>query len=348
MTLEHRLLGLWYGPAWRTAALWPLEALYRLVVRSRRVAYESGLLACEDAGAPVVVVGNLTVGGTGKTPIASWLAGQLRARGFVTAIVLRGYGGRHHGGPLRVTRDTDPAIAGDEAVLHAHRGAELVFVDSDRTAAARAAVAAGAQIVVSDDGLQHLRLARQYEIVVVDATRGLGNGHLLPAGPLREPRGRLAAVDAIVVTDRGGGGDNPAACLGSRAIRARLTPGRAVNMVDGSRRELADFRGERVQAVAGVGHPDAYFAGLRAAGLDVDAHALPDHAAIDEASLAWARNATVLMTEKDAVKCLRFARPGWWYVDLDVAFEPPSAAEELVANVLAASRRSPASGGRLG
>jgi tetraacyldisaccharide 4'-kinase len=119
-------------------------------------------------------------------------------------------------------------------------------------------------------------------------------------------------------------------------------------MVDGSRRELADFRGQRVQAIAGIGHPDAYFAGLRAAGLDVDAHALPDHAAIDEASLAWARNATVLMTEKDAVKCLRFARPGWWYVDLDVAFEPPSAAEELVAQVLAAPRRSPASGGRVG
>ena len=191
MTVERRLLGLWYGPAWRTVALWPLEALYRLIVGLRRRAYRSGLLAREDAGAPVVVVGNLSVGGTGKTPIASWLASALRARGLVTAVVLRGYGGRHTGTPLRVTPDTDPAIAGDEAVLHAQRGAELVFVARDRVQAARAAVAAGAQFVVSDDGLQHLRLARQYEIAVVDAARGLGNGHVLPAGPLREPGSRL-------------------------------------------------------------------------------------------------------------------------------------------------------------
>jgi tetraacyldisaccharide 4'-kinase len=347
MTLERRLLGLWYGPAWRTAVLWPIEALYRLAVRWRRAAYRSGFLEREDAGAPVVVVGNLTVGGTGKTPIASWLAAELGARGYVVAVVLRGYGGRHTGVPLQVTRDTDPAVAGDEAVLHAHRGAQLVFVGSDRTAAARAAVAAGAQIVVSDDGLQHLRLARQYEIVVIDAKRGLGNGHLLPAGPLREPGCRLAAVDAIVVADRGSG-EVDLTRFGSRAIRARLTPGRAVNLLDGSRRELADFRGHRVHALAGIGHPDAYFAALRASGLDVDAHTLPDHAVIDPESLGWARDATVLMTEKDAVKCLRFARPGWWYVDLEVAFEPPTAAGELVAQVLAAARRNPVGGGRVG
>jgi len=348
MILERRLLGLWYGPAWRTVALWPLEGLYRLVVWSRRAAYRSGFLERTDAGAPVVVVGNLTVGGTGKTPIASWLAAELRARGHVVAVVLRGYGGRHAGAPLEVTRDTDPAIAGDEAVLHAHRGAQLVFVGSDRTAAARAAVAAGAQIVVSDDGLQHLRLARQYEIVVIDAKRGLGNGHLLPAGPLREPGRRLAAVDAIVVTDRGNSGQVDVASFGSRAIRARLILGRAVNLVDGSRRALADFRGQRVHAIAGVGHPAAYFAALHAAGLDIDAQALPDHAVIDQQSLGWARDATVLMTEKDAVKCLRFARPGWWYVDLEVAFEPPSVAAELVAQVLAATRRNPVGGGRVG
>ena len=348
MSLERRLLGLWYGPAWRTAALWPLEALYGLVVRSRRAAYQNGLLEREDAGAPVVVVGNLTVGGTGKTPIASWLAAELRARGHVVAVVLRGYGGRQTGAPLQVTRGSDPAIAGDEAVLHAHRGAELVFVGSDRTAAARAAVAAGAQIVVCDDGLQHLRLARQYEIAVIDAERGLGNGHLLPAGPLREPGRRLATVDAIVVTDRGSSGESGAARFGPRAVRARLIPGMAVNLVDGSRRELADFRGQRVHAIAGVGHPDAYFRALRAVGLDIDAQALPDHAVIDRASLDWARDATVLMTEKDAVKCQGFARPGWWYVDLDVAFEPPSAAGELVAQVLAAARRNPVGGGPVG
>jgi tetraacyldisaccharide 4'-kinase len=295
-----------------------------------------------------VVVGNLTVGGTGKTPIASWLVGQLQARGLVVGLVLRGYGGRYSGEPLRVTRDTDPAMAGDEAVLHAHRGAQLVFVDSDRAAAARAAVAAGAQIVVSDDGLQHLRLARQFEIVVIDGERGLGNGHLLPAGPLREPARRLAAVDSIIVTDRGRPGGLAIERIARGAIRARLVAGSAVNLVDGRRRELSGFRGEQIHAVAGVGHPEAFFAALRAGGLDIEAHALPDHATLDPARVGWADDRTVLMTEKDAVKCRRFARSGWWFVDLEVKFEPASAGTDLVAQVLAIARRHTVEGGSVG
>jgi tetraacyldisaccharide 4'-kinase len=338
MTVEARLLELWYGPAWRSLALWPLEAIYRVVTGLRRRAYRSGLVASEDVGAPVAIVGNLSVGGTGKTPIASWLAGELSAAGLTTAVVLRGYGGRHAGAPLRVTPDADPELVGDEALLHARRGAALVFVARDRVAAARAAVAAGAQFVVSDDGLQHLRLRRRFEIAVVDGARGLGNGHLLPAGPLREPPHRLAEVDAIVVTERG---DAPAAGIGrygSKAIRVRLRPGAAVNLADGRRRALAQFRGEPLLAVAGIGHPEAFFAALRAQGLEVTARALPDHAVLDAASLGAAGDATILMTEKDAVKYRRFARPGWWFVDLEVAFEPPSAAGALVARVLEAAR----------
>jgi tetraacyldisaccharide 4'-kinase len=338
MTVEARLLELWYGPAWRTAALGPLEAIYRVATGLRRRAYGTGLVVSEDVGAPVAVVGNLSVGGTGKTPIASWLAGELREAGLTTAVVLRGYGGRHAGAPLRVTSDTDPRLVGDEAVLHARRGASLVFVARDRVAAARAAVAAGAQFVVSDDGLQHLRLRRRFEIAVVDGARGLGNGHLLPAGPLRESPCRLAEVDAVVVTERG---ETPAVAIGrygSHAIRVRLRPGAAVNLIDGRRRDLAQFRGEPLLAVAGIGHPEAYFSALRAQGLDITARALPDHAVLDAASLGAAGDATVLMTEKDAVKCRRFARPHWWFVDLEVAFEPPSAAAGLVARVLEAAR----------
>lgn len=340
MTVEARLLELWYGPAWRTLALWPLEALYRLATGLRRRAYRSGLLASEDAGAPVAVVGNLSVGGTGKTPLASWLAGELLARGLATAVVLRGYGGRHSGAPMRVTADTDPGLAGDEAVLHARRGTPLVFVARDRVAAARAAVAAGAQFVVSDDGLQHLRLRRQFEIAVVDGARGLGNGHMLPAGPLREAPRRLAEVDAVVVTERGERSAVGLGCYGSHAIRVRLRAGAAVNLVDGRRRTLAEFRGARLLAVAGIGNPEAFFAALRAAGLDITAHALSDHAVLDAASLGPTRDATVLMTEKDAVKCRRFARPEWWFVDLEVAFDPPSAAAGLVARVLESARKA--------
>lgn len=338
MTVATRLLELWYGPAWRTLALWPLEAIYRLATALRRRAYRSGLVTSEDAGVPVAVVGNLSVGGTGKTPIASWLAGELRARGLATAVVLRGYGGRHAGVPLRVTPDTDPELAGDEAVLHARRGASLVFVARDRVAAARAAVAAGAQFVVSDDGLQHLHLRRQFEIAVVDGARGLGNGHVLPAGPLREPPHRLAEVDAVVVTERGDSTCGGIGHYGSQAIRVRLRTGAAVNLIDGRRRNLAEFRGEPLLAVAGIGHPEAFFAALRAQGLEITARALPDHAVLDVASVGAVRDATVLMTEKDAVKCRRFARPDWWFVDLEVAFEPPSAAAGLVARVLEAAR----------
>jgi tetraacyldisaccharide 4'-kinase len=222
-----------------------------------------------------------------------------------------------------------------------------VFVHPDRTAAARAAVAAGAQIVLSDDGLQHLRLRRDFEIVVIDAERGLGNGHLLPAGPLREPARRLGTVDAGVVTDRG----NPGTAtnqLGTRAIRAHLSLGPAVNLLDGGRRALTEFRGQRVHALAGIGHPQAYFAALRAAGLAIEECALPDHAVLDAASLAWAHEATVLMTEKDAVKCRRFARPSWWFVDLEVTFEPPSAGADLVARLLGATREHRIGGGRIG
>ena len=348
MTLERGVLGLWYGPPWRTVVLWPLEALYRLVVTLRRWAYERALLKREDPGAPVVVVGNLTVGGTGKTPLANWLAGELNKSGIVTAVVLRGYRGRHSGAALRVTPDTDPRIAGDEAVLHARRGAALVFVGHDRTAAARAAVQAGAHLVVSDDGLQHLRLLRQYEIAVLDAARGLGNGHLLPAGPLREPATRLAEVDAVVITDRGAGITARAAAEPSNAIRVRLRPGDALNLVDGTRRSLAAFRGQPVHAIAAIGNPQAFFASLRTAGLSVNARAFPDHALLDAAALGWARDATVLMTEKDAVKCVRIAQPGWWFVDLELEFEPPSASDELVARVLEATRPGAHRGGRLG
>ncbi len=151
---------------------------------------------------PVVVVGNLTVGGTGKTPIALWLGRQLQLRGHRVGIVMRGYGARHSGAPRVVTAADDAAEVGDEALLHARRGPQVVVIGADRVAAARLAVEQGARIVVCDDGLQHLRLARDYEIAVVDAARGFGNRLLLPAGPLREPASRIETVDAVVLARR--------------------------------------------------------------------------------------------------------------------------------------------------
>ena len=206
MSLDARLQSVWYGPAWRSLPLWPLALLYRLILALRAMAYRTGLLRVEHVDVPVIVVGNLTVGGTGKTPVAAWLARQLEARGRRVGVVLRGYGGSHRGAPRVVAPTDDPSVTGDEALVHARRGVHAVVIGADRVAAARLAAEQGAEVVVCDDGLQHVRLVRDYEIAVVDGARGLGNRWLLPAGPLREPACELESVHAVVVTHRGGKG----------------------------------------------------------------------------------------------------------------------------------------------
>jgi tetraacyldisaccharide 4'-kinase len=333
MSAAARLQELWYGPAWRSLPLWPLAGIFGLGVTARRGLYAAGLLRSHRVGVPVVVVGNLTVGGTGKTPVAVWLARQLGTRGHRGGGVLRGYGGTHSGRVRVVTADADAREVGDEALLHARSRPHVVVIGADRVAAARRAEQEGAEIVVCDDGLQHLRLARDYAIVVVDADRGFGNRHLLPAGPLREPDSSLERADAVVVTRRRAGGASPVQPRRPFVAEARLAPGAAVNLLSGERRDLGSFRGLRLHAVAAVGNPQAFFDALGEAGLDVVPHALPDHAPIDPAALSLPGEATVLMTEKDAVKCVAYARQGWWYVELDVSVERRTASD-LLALVL--------------
>lgn len=320
MSLDAALQRLWYGPAWRALPLWPLAWLFRGMVAIRNGAYRVGVLRAHEVGVPVIVVGNLTVGGTGKTPVAAWLAHALGQRGHRVAVVLRGYGGQHRGTPRLVQLSDNPADVGDEAILHARRGAQVVVIGGDRVAAARLAMQHGAELVVCDDGLQHRRLARDYEIVVVDGARGVGNGWPLPAGPLREPASRLESVNAVVVThrDQGAGSRSPPV-RDPLLIDAHFALGEAVNVVSGERRPLRTFASVApLHAVAAIGHPDAFFRALRAAGLDPATHALPDHAALDPQALPFPPEATVMMTEKDAVKCREFGQPGWWWVDLEV------------------------------
>jgi tetraacyldisaccharide 4'-kinase len=333
MSRESVLQRIWYGPAWLGLPLWPLSLVFRLLVTLRRGLFRLGILRSYRVPVPVVVVGNLTVGGTGKTPITAWLGRQLKLRGHPVGIVLRGYGAGHSGAPRVVTATDDPAEVGDEALLHARRGPQVVVIGADRVAAARLAVEQGARIVVCDDGLQHLRLARDYEIAVVDAARGFGNGLLLPAGPLREPVGRLETVDAVVLTRRC---ESAEPALGPRrpfVAAARFDIGPAVNLLTGERRELATFRGARVHALAGIGNPQAFFAALGEAGITAQGHALDDHGALDPRHPPFPDRATVLMTEKDAVKCASCARPDWWYVELDVVIERATA-QDLIALVL--------------
>ena len=333
MSAAAALERLWYGTRLRAWPLLPLAALYAAAIALRRALYSIGLLRGRRAAVPVIVVGNLTVGGTGKTPVAAWLARELGLRGHRVGVVLRGYGGDWSGPPRVVEADDDAAVVGDEALLHVRRAPHVVVIGADRAAAAAIASGRGADVIVCDDGLQHLALARDFEIVVVDADRGFGNGWMLPAGPLREPASRIERVDAMVATHRGGPGAHVPRPRGPWTVEARLVPGAAVNIASGERRDLVSFRGGRVHALAAIGNPAQFFEALAARGLEFDAHALPDHSALDPQALPWPAGATVLMTEKDAVKCAGYAQSGWWYVELEVELER-EAARDLVSMVL--------------
>jgi tetraacyldisaccharide 4'-kinase len=281
------------------------------------------------------VVGNITAGGTGKTPLVLWLVKCLRDRGRRPGIVSRGYGGTE-AGPARVEAGSDPLRFGDEPVLLARRSGCTVWIGADRVAAARALLAAHPEcdVVVSDDGLQHHRLARDVEICVVDAARGFGNGWRLPAGPLRDPVSRLATVAAVVMN----GSDVPhpsvAAIPPGPARFSMSLAGREFrNLLDPAKVEGAEsFRGERVHAVAGIGHPQRFFRHLQEMGLDFTPHAFPDHHPFTASDLAFAGPETVLMTEKDAVKCRAFATATHWALAVDAQVD--AALGELILRKL--------------
>ncbi|WP_448097906.1 tetraacyldisaccharide 4'-kinase [Luteibacter yeojuensis] len=304
MALGTSLQRRWYGggsPPWWTL---PLEALYRLVTRSRAERFRNDPSAVVRLPVPVVVVGNITVGGTGKTPLIVALAKAMEQRGFMPGIVSRGYGGNERG-PYLLTGDDDPAKVGDEPSLIRQSGVP-VAIGRERPEAARLLVDAGCDLILADDGLQHYRLGRDVEICVIDGERRLGNEHLLPAGPLREPSSRLADVDFVVVN-----GGVPAA----GEIAMRLEGGVAVNMRESSLTvPLADFAGRPAHAVAGIGNPARFFASLAAQGIAVHGHPFADHHAFTRDDFTFADGCPVLMTDKDAVKCRGFARDNWWRV----------------------------------
>jgi tetraacyldisaccharide 4'-kinase len=316
----------WYDreAQWLSFALLPLSWLFGLVVACRRAAYRVGLLRRVRVERPVVVVGNVTVGGTGKTPFTIWLATQLQAKGVRVGIVLRGYGGDSPHWPLDVTSDSAPQEVGDEAVLLASRTAAIVVAGPDRVAAARRAIELGAQIVLSDDGLQHYRLARDREIVVIDGHRGVGNRRLLPAGPLREPVSRLGQADLRVVSWRDGSPRPLTPVAATIQACAQLVA--ATALVGGETRPIAAFKGTRVHAVAGIGHPQQFFAALQQLGIEVAPHPLPDHARLTAADIRFPDDLPVLMTEKDAVKCARLADHRHWAVRMDVMVSAQDAA----------------------
>ena len=310
---------LWYANHPLRLALLPATFLYRLLAWLRREGYKRGLLKIVQVAVPVVVVGNVSVGGTGKTPFVIWLAAQLKLSGRRVGIVTRGYRGKSAQWPRAVAPDADPAEVGDEPVLLARRTGCPVVAGPDRVAAAEALVKTGrVDVVVADDGLQHYRLGRRFEIAVVDGVRGMGNGLCLPAGPLREPPARLQDVDAIVVN---GGDWGHAGVFRGRAIVTRV-----YNLRDRRERSLESFKTSTVHAVAGIGNPQRFFDLLGDAGLDVIPHPLADHAELGTAELTFDEPGPVLITEKDAVKCEHVAPADVWCVVVDLEFDADSSA----------------------
>ena len=299
------LLRSWYAPTWVTALLMPVSFLYRAFIAVRHLLYKSGVFSIQEFDVPIIVVGNLTVGGTGKTPLLIHLAKELVAHGYNPRIVSRGYGAKGPY-PVQVTPSTEVLRSGDEPRLIARSLNVPVVVDPDRVNAVSEVLNTGPiDIVLSDDGLQHTRLGRQLEIVVIDGKRGLGNGLLLPAGPLREAPPRLNSVDVVV---RHGGVSE----LGESSMETSL--GAVVNINDGRESTLVSFKKKKCVVITAIANPDRFFRQLSDEGLQFERVEFFDHHYFSLEDLENYQNSTVLMTEKDAVKCQTLAGQDWWQV----------------------------------
>lgn len=316
MTLADRLLAAWYTGHPALALLRPLEALYRWVVKRKRRRFLNDKRASYRPPVPVVVVGNITVGGTGKTPMILWLIEHCRQRGLRVGVVSRGYGAKPPHLPWRVTADQAAEQAGDEPLLIVQRTGVPLMIDPDRARAVQALlVSEPLDLILCDDGMQHYRLARDLELVLIDAARGLGNRRCLPAGPLREPVERLKAADAVLF--------NGAAQDSAEGFGFRLQPSALVNLRTGERRALDHFpAGQRLHAVAGIGNPQRFFNTLQGLGWQPLPHPFADHAQFNARNLAFTPPLPLIMTEKDAVKCRSFAAENWWYLAVEAQPTP--------------------------
>ncbi|POU02448.1 tetraacyldisaccharide 4'-kinase [Escherichia sp. ESNIH1] len=320
---------IWSGESPLWLLLLPLAWLYGLVSGAIRLCYRLGIKKAWRAPVPVVVVGNLTAGGNGKTPVVVWLVEQLRQRGVRVGVVSRGYGGKAERYPLVLDPQTTTEQAGDEPVLIYQRTGAPVAVSPVRSDAVKALLAAhDLQLIVTDDGLQHYRLARDKEIVVIDGVRRFGNGWWLPAGPMRERASRLRSVDAVITN----GGE-----ARTGEIPMRLQPGLAVNLKSGERRPVSEL--PAVVAMAGIGHPPRFFQTLADCGVATEKTvALADHQALSYPQVSGfiQPGQTLVMTEKDAVKCRAFADDSWWYLPVDAHLEgdkPERLLQELLTLV---------------
>lgn len=308
----------WYRITPFHLVLWPASLLFGLLAAVRRLLYRNGIFRSFKLPLPVVIVGNISVGGTGKTPFTLWLAQQLLDAGWHPAIISRGYGktSQPNDTPRAVARDDSPDEVGDEPLLMTQRNLCPVWVGRDRVATVRALLQAHPEcdVILSDDGLQHYRLQRDVEIVLIDGQRRFGNGLLLPAGPLREPVSRLDTADIVVVNGGTVHGDQHAMQLDGARFYNLLNPETI--------RSANDFAGQNIHAIAGIGHPQRFFSHLDRLGLLAQTHSFPDHHRYSADDLAFGDADAILMTEKDAVKCAAFATERYWVLRVDAQIDP--------------------------
>lgn len=308
-SLELKLLQTWQNKTGWAKFLRPVSWLFCFVVYCRRLAYRLRLIRTEKLAVPVIVVGNLTVGGTGKTPLVIWIAEFLKKNGYKPGIVCRGYGGKARHWPQQVRPDSDPVAAGDEAVLISRRTNCPMAVGPDRVTAGKELLHYHPEcnVIISDDGLQHYAMDRDIEIVVIDGSRRFGNEYCLPAGPLREPVKRLEKVD-IIVTNGVAGKDE---------FAMQYQSSQFCNLLDDSNcRSLDELQGMEINAVAGVGNPDKFFEYLAERGAKVSEYPFSDHHAYQADDLIFEDDKNVVMTEKDAVKCKRYADKHHWFIPI--------------------------------
>lgn len=304
MSLKKTLEKTWYQSNGLTTLLLPFSWMYLAVISLRRWLYKKNIKKTTHVDVPVIIVGNITVGGTGKTPLVIWLVNFLREHGYKPGVVSRGYGGKAKKFPQDVVANSDPLFVGDEPLLIARAANCPVVVDPNRVCAVKYLLANhDCNIVISDDGLQHYALGRTIEIALIDGERRFGNHYCLPAGPLREPIERLAEVDFMVTQGE--------ALQGEYAMR--LQPGAIYNL---EQKELHavpdDFAGQAVHAIAGIGYPQRFFRQLRELGITILPHAFSDHHIFTRDDIHFNDDAKVIMTAKDAVKCEAFIDYRYW------------------------------------
>lgn len=331
----------WLQKQWVGFTVWhllllPLAWFFGFVVSIRKALYQRGWLESYRLSVPVIVVGNINVGGTGKTPLVIWLAEQLRLAGLKPGIISRGYGGNVRS-VVEVRRSSLPQDVGDEPVLIASRTGLPVFVGANRVAAGQSLLKTYPEcnLIISDDGLQHYRLQRDVEVVVVDGMKGFGNGRLLPAGPLREPKSRLHTIDVLVSN---GAIKNHDDFSGNRQIEMRLESGQFYQLADSQvKSSAAALLDKKICAVAGIGNPERFFQQLRSMGLVFERKVYVDHYAYQSADFENIDADVVVMTEKDAVKCRLFAKPNFWVLPVNAVID--GALLDIILNKLNMQRK---------